>query len=49
MKKCCKCKGDNFVKSGRSTVSPFLTYHLCECGNVMLSDSRFNHTLHKKK
>lgn len=44
MKKCCKCKGDNFVKSGRSTVSPFLTYHLCECGNVMLSDSRFNHT-----
>lgn len=45
MKKCCKCKGNNFVKSGRSTVSPFLTYHLCECGNVMLSDSRFNHTL----
>lgn len=44
MKKCCKCKGDNFIKSGRSTVSPFLTYHLCECGNVMLSDSRFNHT-----
>lgn len=44
MKKCCKCKGDNFVKSGKSTVSPFLTYHLCECGNVMLSDSRFNHT-----
>ena len=44
MKKCCKCKGTNFIKSERSTVSPFLTYHLCECGNVMLSDSRFNHT-----
>lgn len=42
MKKCCKCKGNNFVKSGRSTVSQFLTYHLCECGNVMLSDVRLN-------
>ena len=44
MNKCSKCKGNNFIKSGKSTVSQFLTYHLCECGNVMLSDVRLNNT-----
>lgn len=38
---CIKCKGTNFIKSGTSFIVPTTTYLLCECGNVMMKDSRF--------
>lgn len=38
---CIKCKGTNFVKTGTSSIVPTTTYLLCECGNVMIKDSRF--------
>ena len=38
---CIKCKGTNFVKTGTSSIVPTTTYLLCECGNVMMKDSRF--------
>lgn len=38
---CIKCKGTNFVKTGTSSIVSTVTYLLCECGNVMIKDSRF--------
>lgn len=38
---CIKCKGTNFIKSGTSFIVPTTTYLLCECGNIMMKDSRF--------
>lgn len=38
---CIKCKGTNFVKTGTSSIVSTATYLLCECGNVMIKDSRF--------
>lgn len=36
-KKCNKCGGENFIKHATSLRNEAYNFHLCECGNVMMS------------